>query len=105
MARGIHAALPSAKPVSHTSSLQDATATESVEPLELSSSASFRYTMSHKQEVVEEGLVCIQNYIERSTSFIIQKAFAFQLFATSVVNGIEVLKACVLAAKCSTFSS
>ena len=61
--------------------------------------------MSHKQEVVEEGLVCIQSYIERSTSFIIQKAFALQLFATSVVNGIEVLEACVLAAKCSTFSS
>ena len=88
MARGIHAALPLAKPVSCTLSLQVATATESVEPLKLPSSVSFRYVMSYKQEVVEEGLACIQSYIERNTLFVIQKAFALQLFATSVLNSL-----------------
>ena len=76
-ARGIHAALPLAKPVSRSSSLQDATATETLEP---SLSVSFRYVMSHKSEVVEEGLACIQSYIERNTSFIFQKALLSSSF-------------------------
>ena len=75
--RGIHAALPLAKPVSRSSSLQDATATETLEP---SLSVSFRYVMSHKSEVVEEGLTCIQSYIERNISFIFQKALLSSFF-------------------------
>ena len=96
-ARGIHAALPLAKPVSRSLSLQDATATETLEP---SLSVSFRYVMSHKSEVVEEGLTCIQSYIERNTSFIFQKAL---LSSSFLPQCLMVVKFSKHFSKCTTF--
>ena len=58
--------------------------------------------MSHKLEVVEEGLACIQSYIEIICH---PEGFSLQLFPTSVPNGSEVLKAGDFSVKCTTFLS
>ena len=56
--------------------------------------------MSHKLEVVEEGLACIQSYIEIICH---PEGFSLQLFPTSVLNGSEVLKVCDFSASALHF--
>ena len=45
----------------------------------------------------------MQQYIERNTTFAIQKACALQIFAGSVLSGNGILEACDLAAVCTSF--
>ena len=112
--RGIHAVTAEPLSAMSTSSLQEAS-TEPSEPTSIqedtdaesseSQNVSFRYVMSHTPHVIEEGLACIKGYVERNTPFALQKAFALQLFATLVLDGMEVLSACDLVAKCTASSS
>ena len=108
---GIHAVTAEPLSAMSTSSLQEA----STEPTSIqehtdaesseSQNVSFSYVMSHTPYVIEEGLACIKGYVERNTPFALQKAFALQLFATLVLDGMEVLSACDLVAKCTASSS
>ena len=51
------------------------------------------------------GTTCIHQYIERNTTFEIQKAIALQVFSASVSNGSGILGACKVASACTQFAA
>ena len=58
-----------------------------------------------KKDIIVRGKDIIDKYIERNTSYEIQKAIALKIFSVSVLDGDGVIAACNLAAKLSGFSS
>ena len=58
-----------------------------------------------RPQVLQNGMQCIQQYIERNTTFEIQKASALSVFAGAVLSGHGILEACDLASVCTVFAA
>ena len=56
-----------------------------------------------RHNVIEQGVKRIQQYTERNTTFVMQKAFAIQLFGCLVLQGKGIIAASEYAATCSSF--
>ena len=80
---------------------EDLTTTEPYEDTH----TTLKHAVSSRPEVLEQGFACLQQYTERNTTFTIQKAFALQVFAGSVLRGSGILESCELAAACTPFSA
>ena len=50
-----------------------------------------------RPQVIENGMQCIKQYIERNTTFEVQKASALSVFAGAVLSGHGILEACGIA--------
>ena len=48
---------------------------------------------------------CMQSYLERNTTFVMNKACALRIFAGAVLSGYGIMESCNLAAKCTLLSS
>ena len=70
-----------------------------------SSHITLKQLLNNRPEILQQGLVCITQYIERNTIFAIQKACALQIFSGCVCRGTGLLEACDVAAACTTFSA
>ena len=58
-----------------------------------------------RPQVIENGMKCIKQYIERNTTFEVQKASALSIFAGAVLSGHGILEACALASVCTVFAA
>ena len=58
-----------------------------------------------RPQVFENGMKCIKQYIERNTTFEVQKASALSIFAGAVLSGHGILEACALASVCTVFAA
>lgn len=56
-----------------------------------------------RHDVIEQGVKRIQEYTERNTTFVMQKAFTIQLFGCLVLQGVGIIAASQYAAACSSF--
>lgn len=70
-----------------------------------SPSHTLKQLVRDRPEVVESGLYCLQQYIERNTIFEVQKAHAISAFAGAVLNGRKILEACDLEATGTLFAA
>lgn len=58
-----------------------------------------------RPDVLQEGMTCLQQYIERNTTFAMKKAFALSIFSRCICSGIGIMDACDEAAMFTDFSS
>ena len=49
--------------------------------------------LMHRQHVVKGGVDCLQGYIERKTSFALQKAMALRIFTGCISTGCKIIEA------------
>lgn len=61
------------------------------------------WLVRNRPGVLEKGMQHIQQYIERNTSYEIQKASALNIFAGAVQSGHGIMEACDLSSLCTNF--
>ena len=79
----------------------DTDTTQDLDP----SHITLRELLKYQPHVLQQGMQCIQRYNERNTTFVVQKAYALQIFAGSVLGGSEIIEAFDLAAACTSFAA
>ena len=71
----------------------------------VASSPGLSQLIRSRPNVIQEGQGIIKAYIERNSTFTIQKAVALNIFSVSVLDGSRILEACNIASKYTGFSS